>query len=58
MSSGQEFDAVIVGAGISGMYQLHKLREIGLTAKVFETGTGVGGCKIRLRKCQLRLLFF
>jgi cation diffusion facilitator CzcD-associated flavoprotein CzcO len=43
MSSGQEFDAVIVGAGISGMYQLHKLREIGLTAKVFETGTGVGG---------------
>jgi cation diffusion facilitator CzcD-associated flavoprotein CzcO len=43
MSAIQEVDAVIVGAGISGMYQLHKLREIGLTAKVFETGTGVGG---------------
>ncbi len=36
-------DAVIVGAGFSGLYQLHKLRELGLTTRVFEAGSGVGG---------------
>jgi cation diffusion facilitator CzcD-associated flavoprotein CzcO len=38
-----EYDAIIIGAGISGLYQLHKLRELGLKVRVFETGTGVGG---------------
>ena len=38
-----EVDAVVVGAGFAGMYMLHKLREIGLTARVFEAGDGVGG---------------
>ncbi|MED5368315.1 MAG: alpha/beta hydrolase fold domain-containing protein, partial [Pseudomonadota bacterium] len=37
------FDAVVVGAGFSGMYQLHKLREQGLNVRVFEAGSGVGG---------------
>ena len=37
------FDAVIVGAGFAGMYMLHKLRELGFTARVFEAGSGVGG---------------
>jgi cation diffusion facilitator CzcD-associated flavoprotein CzcO len=36
-------DAVVVGAGMSGMYMLHKLRGMGLTVQVFETGDGVGG---------------
>ena len=37
-------DAVIVGAGFSGLYMLHKLRnEMGLTAHVIEAGGGVGG---------------
>ncbi|GAA4891687.1 flavin-containing monooxygenase [Actinomycetospora straminea] len=37
-------DAVIIGAGFSGLYMLHKLRnEMGLRARVFETGEGVGG---------------
>ncbi len=36
-------DAVIVGAGFAGLYQLHKLREMGLTTRVFEAGSGVGG---------------
>ncbi|MGY1823153.1 flavin-containing monooxygenase [Geodermatophilus sp. SYSU D00079] len=36
-------DAVVVGAGFSGMYLLHKLRGMGLTAVVFEAGTDVGG---------------
>jgi len=38
-----DFDAIIIGAGMSGMYQLHCLREIGLRVRVLEAGTGVGG---------------
>jgi len=38
-----QYDVIIIGAGVSGMYQLHKLRELGMSVKVFETGTGVGG---------------
>ena len=38
-----EFDAVIVGAGFSGLYMLHRLRALGLSARVIEAGTGVGG---------------
>jgi len=36
-------DVVVVGAGFSGMYQLHKLREQGLNVQVFERGSDVGG---------------
>jgi cyclohexanone monooxygenase len=39
----EQFDAVIVGAGFAGMYMLHRLRGLGLTARVFEAGVGVGG---------------
>ena len=38
-----DFDAVVVGAGVAGLYQLYKLRELGLRARVFEAGSGVGG---------------
>ena len=38
-----DFDAIIVGAGISGLYQLHLLRKLGMRVRVFESGTGVGG---------------
>jgi cyclohexanone monooxygenase len=37
------FDAVIVGAGFAGLYMLHRLRGLGLTARVYEAGAGVGG---------------
>ena len=40
---GGPYDAIIIGAGISGMYQLHRLRELGLSVRVFEAGEGVGG---------------
>ena len=33
----------MIGAGLSGMYQLHRLRELGLRARVLEAGDGVGG---------------
>ena len=38
-----DYDAIVIGAGISGLYQLYKLREIGMKVCVFEMGTGVGG---------------
>ena len=37
------YDVIIVGAGFSGMYMLHKLRQLGFTARVFDTAAGVGG---------------
>ena len=40
---GLMFDAVIVGAGFAGLYMLHRLRGLGLTARVYEAGKGVGG---------------
>ncbi len=36
-------DAVIVGAGFAGLYALHRAREIGLSARVYEAGADVGG---------------
>jgi len=36
-------DAIVVGAGFAGMYMLHCLRELGLSARVIEAGSGVGG---------------
>jgi cation diffusion facilitator CzcD-associated flavoprotein CzcO len=41
--SGLDFDAIIIGAGLSGMYQLYRLRALGMKVRVFETGTEVGG---------------
>ena len=38
-----DFDAIVIGAGVSGLYQLYRLRELGLKVRVFEAGTGVGG---------------
>ncbi len=37
------YDAIIIGAGISGLYQLYRLRELGLRVRILEAGTGVGG---------------
>src|SRR5258707_12943205 len=39
------YDAIVIGAGISGMYQLHRLRGLGLRARVFEAGGGGGGTR-------------
>ena len=42
-SAPARFDAIVVGAGLSGLYQLFKLRERGLSVRVIEAGTGVAG---------------
>ncbi len=39
-----DFDAIVIGAGFAGMYQLHRLRDkLGLSVRVIEAGDGVGG---------------
>src|SRR5438034_4329067 len=39
----KQFDVIIIGAGVTGLYQLYCLRERGLSVRVFEDGGGVGG---------------
>ncbi len=39
----KQFDVVIVGAGFAGLYLLHRLRKMGLSACALEAGSGVGG---------------
>jgi cation diffusion facilitator CzcD-associated flavoprotein CzcO len=43
MTAVEERDAVIVGAGVSGLYLLHRLREAGLSALVVDEASGIGG---------------
>ncbi len=38
-----QFDAIVIGAGVSGLYQLYRLRQLGLSVRVYEDGSGVGG---------------
>ena len=42
-TSAPDYDAIIIGAGMSGLYQLHRLRQLGMRVRVFEAGTNVGG---------------
>jgi len=37
------YDVVVVGAGFAGMYMLYRLRGLGLSVRVYEQGSGVGG---------------
>ncbi len=39
----EQFDVVVVGAGFSGLYMLYQLRQLGLSAKCFDTAADVGG---------------
>ena len=43
MEPGRHVDALVVGAGFAGLYMLHRLRGLGLSARVYEAGSGVGG---------------
>ena len=38
-----QFDAIIIGAGVTGLYSLYRLRQLGFSVQVFEEGGGVGG---------------
>ena len=43
MTKEQELDAVIVGAGFCGIYQLKRLRDTGYKVKLLESGSDYGG---------------
>lgn len=43
MDSVIQCDALVIGAGLSGMSMLHRLRKLGLKTKVFESGADFGG---------------
>ena len=38
-----DLDVLVVGAGFAGLYMLHRSRELGFSARVYEAGGGVGG---------------
>ena len=42
-TSPERFDAVIIGAGLTGLYQLWSLRRLGMKVRVIEAASGVGG---------------
>src|ERR1044071_8603627 len=42
-SSSDTVDVLVVGAGITGVYQLFRAREAGFSALLLEAGDGVGG---------------
>jgi cation diffusion facilitator CzcD-associated flavoprotein CzcO len=39
----EQFDVIIIGAGVTGLYQLYRLRQVGFSVRIFEDGGGVGG---------------
>lgn len=57
-----DFDAVVLGAGFSGLYMLYRLREAGYSTRVFETGGGVGGVWYWNRypgaKCDIESIYY
>ncbi|KAJ3810275.1 cyclohexanone monooxygenase [Lentinula aff. lateritia] len=42
-ASFDRIDALVVGAGFAGLYQLYRLRALGLSVKIFEAASGIGG---------------
>ena len=38
-----DYDVLIIGAGLSGIYSLYRLRQLGFRTKVLEAGSGEGG---------------
>ena len=43
MPQSEQYDVLVIGAGMSGLYMLHRLRALGLSVRVFEAGDDVGG---------------
>jgi cation diffusion facilitator CzcD-associated flavoprotein CzcO len=39
----ERVDAIVIGAGVAGLYQLYRLREAGFSVRCFEEADGVGG---------------
>ena len=42
-SAPRQVDVAIVGAGLAGLYAIHRLRKMGLSVRAYEAGSGIGG---------------
>ena len=42
-SEPERFDAIVIGAGVGGLYAIYRLRKLGLKVRAFEAAGGVGG---------------
>jgi cation diffusion facilitator CzcD-associated flavoprotein CzcO len=42
-TAGADIDVLVIGAGITGIYQLYRAREAGFSVLLLEAGSGVGG---------------
>jgi cyclohexanone monooxygenase len=42
-SMADQADVVVIGAGVAGLCALHRLRQLGLTVRVYESGKDIGG---------------
>ncbi|PPR18703.1 MAG: Phenylacetone monooxygenase [Alphaproteobacteria bacterium MarineAlpha9_Bin7] len=42
-NSAGQLEVAIIGAGFAGMYMLYCMRKLGLSARIYEAGSGVGG---------------
>jgi len=40
-NQGATFDAIVIGAGFSGLYMLYRLREAGFSVRSYEAGDGL-----------------
>ena len=43
LDSNRNYDAIVIGAGVAGIYQLFRLRELGLRVRAIEAGSTAGG---------------
>ena len=43
VTASEQVDAVVVGAGFSGLYMLYRLRQLGMSVRVFDSADDVGG---------------
>ncbi len=39
----EEYDALIIGAGVTGLYSMYRFRNLGFSVRAFEDASGVGG---------------
>jgi cation diffusion facilitator CzcD-associated flavoprotein CzcO len=39
----ERYDVIVIGAGVSGMYALHHFREMGLSVRVYDAASDIGG---------------
>uniref|UniRef100_UPI0025FD25CF NAD(P)-binding protein n=1 Tax=uncultured Phenylobacterium sp. TaxID=349273 RepID=UPI0025FD25CF len=39
----EAFDVLVIGAGFTGLYQLHRLRQLGFSVRLLEAGADLGG---------------